>query len=56
MSENAALRASKDQGAPGGNDPGSVLNALAEPVLALDRDDAITYVNSAAEQLFGASA
>jgi two-component system nitrogen regulation sensor histidine kinase GlnL len=55
MSENAAARSGEGR-SPGGNDPASVLNALAEPVLALDEDDAITYVNSAAEQFFGASA
>ncbi|MEX0923836.1 MAG: ATP-binding protein [Rhodovibrionaceae bacterium] len=38
------------------NDPGSLLNSLSEPVLAIDENNAITYLNSAAEQFFGASA
>ncbi len=38
------------------NDPACVLNALGEPVLALDADNRVTYVNSAAEQFLGASA
>lgn len=55
MRENAAAP-SGGPGAPYRNDPSSVLNALAEPVLALNADNRITYVNSAAEQFFGASA
>ena len=33
-----------------------ILNALAEPVFVLDREDRITFVNPAAEQFFRASA
>lgn len=55
MNENAVARA-QSPGPSGPNDPASLLNALAEPVLALDADNVITYANSAAEQFFGASA
>ena len=55
MSDNAATR-TPAPGPFGPNDPASLLNALAEPVLALNDGNEITYANSAAEQFFGASA
>ena len=36
--------------------PGAVLNSLSDPVLAVGRDHAVRFVNTAAEQFFGAGA
>lgn len=44
------------RGAAGQVEPGSILNALAEPILVADTEDRVTYMNQAAEQFFDASA
>ncbi|MEN8198344.1 MAG: histidine kinase dimerization/phospho-acceptor domain-containing protein, partial [Pseudomonadota bacterium] len=53
---NATAKLAPAEAGSGAEDPWALLNALADNVLAVDRDRSIGFANLSAEQLFGASA